>query len=81
MCGCVQCLLFEPTVSTEEGGIGGGGDIEKSRADREITTWDRAAIEYPAPADRQADSSRRLSDANLYRKQVWMGQLQQARLD
>lgn len=36
-------------------GVGGGGGIEKSRADREITTWEGAAIAYPALTDRRAD--------------------------
>lgn len=36
-------------------GVGGGGDIEKSRADREMTTWKGAAIEYQALTERQAD--------------------------
>lgn len=35
-------------------GVGGGGDIEKSRADREMITWKGASTEYPAPTDRQA---------------------------
>lgn len=61
-CVCILCsvwlcpsLLFE-THCQHGGGweSGGGGDIEKSRADGEIITWKGAAIDYPALTDRQA---------------------------
>lgn len=61
-------------------GVGGGGDVEKSRADREITTWKGAATEHPALTDRQAD---RQAVEGAYRMQTfysfsgtpaWMGQ-------
>ncbi len=68
-------------------GVGGGGDIEKSGADREITTWKGAAIEHPALTDRQADRQavegawRMQTFYSFSGAQVWMGQRQQANPD
>lgn len=53
--GCVEAFCLSPPSARRRVGVGGGGDIEKSRADREIITWKGAATEYPALTDRHAD--------------------------
>lgn len=67
MCGCDPAFCLSPLTARRRAGIGGGVEIEKSWAVREIITWEGAAIEYSALTEQQADSCRRLSDAKFLR--------------